>query len=195
MTEASKKASSSALSPARSNPILTKTEIELLELDPDYARATWNSRRIEFGSSNARIKLEQLDSVQNLVWISSFVFLGRVSSFILKMQVHHRMTKKIGLEKRLQNHSCEPLPSLNKPSNEGFLELEDGHVTPDSVLDSPVSPPASPDSTPSAEVVRRKRSRQVPMTRVTGRLWCLPATDVAGFINRRKGVPHRSPLH
>ncbi|XP_056173988.1 protein RGF1 INDUCIBLE TRANSCRIPTION FACTOR 1-like [Syzygium oleosum] len=113
----------------------------------------------------------------------------------LSCKVHHRMTKKIGLEKRLQNHSCEPLPSLNKPSNEGFPELEDGHVTLDSVLDLPVSPPASPDSTPSAEFVRRKRSRPVPMTRVTGRLRCLPATDVAGFVNRRKGIPHRSPLH
>ncbi|KAF8027090.1 hypothetical protein BT93_E0110 [Corymbia citriodora subsp. variegata] len=112
----------------------------------------------------------------------------------LSCKVHDQTTKRTGLKKRPQDHSCRPLSSLNKPSNdEGFPELEDdGHVTPDSVLDSHISPPLSP----GAEFVRRKRDRLAPSTRgTTGRLLCLQATDVAGFMSRRKGVPHRSPLY
>lgn len=109
----------------------------------------------------------------------------------LSCKVHDQMTKKIGLKKRLQDHSHGPLPSLNRPSHEGFPELvDDGHITPDSVLDLPISPTACP------EFGRRKRYRPAPIARVTtARLWCWPATDVAGYMNRRKGVPHRSPLY
>lgn len=111
VTEASKKASSSALSPARSNPILTKTEIELLELDPDYARATWNSRRIEFGSRNARIKLEQLDTVQNLVWMS-FIFLLSWSSFIF----HPKNAGPPPSDQKNWPRETAPKPQLRAPS-------------------------------------------------------------------------------
>ena len=126
------------------------------------------------------------------------------------LQVHHH------LETANSIGNCE-LPE--KPTSESLSEIEeDDHdqTTRDSVLNSPVSISGSASasapggggggvgamrcktvacSTVTTEFVKMKRSSLNSVPRGSCRLRCSPAADIALALNRRKGVPHRSPLN
>ncbi|XP_034708752.1 uncharacterized protein LOC117931791 [Vitis riparia] len=101
---------------------------------------------------------------------------------------------------------CEYL-TLPEPG----CELEDGSLTPDSVLEPPGSMRTSSSSsagegaggvgcrtlacTATTEFVRKKRS-SVSVYRTACRPICSPVSEIsAGMMNRRKGTPQRSPLY
>lgn len=140
------------------------------------------------------------------------------------MQVNHFETTKHGGKKLDQN--SELLPSSYKTrSDVSVTEIEeDPQMTPDSVLDSPVSPRTwsggSTNTTATSnggsainckssliactattEFVKKKmkmkmkKSSCVLMPRVSCRSRCSQAAAAADSINRRKGVPRRSPLN
>ncbi|XP_034675860.1 uncharacterized protein LOC117906777 [Vitis riparia] len=124
----------------------------------------------------------------------------------LACKVHHTMNVKGSATKHLHNFEFLPLP--DRARGETFSELDDRQMTPESVLDSPVSLRTSSGSsstggalscralacTATTEFVKKKRS-SVSVPRSPFRPIFSPASDNAGGINRRKGVPHRSPLH
>ncbi|CAK9154482.1 unnamed protein product [Ilex paraguariensis] len=90
--------------------------------------------------------------------------------------------------------------------------LEDGQMTPDSVLEPACSVRTSSGTsgsggtagevgcrtiacTATTEIVRKKRS-SVSAFRVACRPICAPVSEIsAAMMNRRKGTPHRSPLY
>lgn len=88
--------------------------------------------------------------------------------------------------------------SIHVPNSEFLgLPLDDGQMTPDSVLSMRTDSGSSSggladcmhlDSTATTEAVKGKRS--VPTRFGPG---CRPASEY--IMNRRKGTPHRSPLH
>eukprot|EP00261_Vitis_vinifera_P028213 XP_010662296.1 PREDICTED: uncharacterized protein LOC100852507 [Vitis vinifera] len=124
----------------------------------------------------------------------------------LACKVHHTVNVKGGATKHLHNFEFLPLP--DRARGEAFSELDDRQMTPESVLDSPVSLRTSSGSsstggavscralacTATTEFVKKKRS-SVSVPRFPFRPILSPTSDNAGGINRRKGVPHRSPLH
>ncbi|KAL6004942.1 hypothetical protein ACLOJK_005500 [Asimina triloba] len=128
------------------------------------------------------------------------IFLTRVSSSPLQSQsqVQHLVKRDGGLSKYL--YECEFLPF----GDSTCYELEDGQMTPDSILDSPVSFGVSSGSsssdggecrtlacTATTEFVRKKRSN------VSSRAAHRPPAVAAAaqHMNRRKGTPNRSPLY
>ena len=96
---------------------------------------------------------------------------------------------------------------------ENTQEFEDSQVTPDSVLDSPTSTSlctvsgststssgcvgdnmkglANFTASATAELLERKRSS----VELVPWIWYTPQTELTTVVNRRKGVPHRSPLY
>lgn len=113
--------------------------------------------------------------------------------------------------------NCEFLPILPaKARSDRSLtvsENEDVQMTPDSVLDSRVSLSGSTSTATASgcggavsfktlactatttEFVKRKRSSLNLVPRVSFQMICSPTAEVAVTLNRRKGVPHRSPLN
>ncbi|XP_052170906.1 protein RGF1 INDUCIBLE TRANSCRIPTION FACTOR 1-like isoform X2 [Diospyros lotus] len=94
---------------------------------------------------------------------------------------------------------------------ESCLELDGGQMTPESVLELAVSIQTSSGSsssnvgglncsrstlacTATTEFVRRKRSA-ISGSRSRHRVICAPAPECPDGVNRRKRVPHRSPLY
>ncbi len=114
-------------------------------------------------------------------------------------QVHHQLVL-ITKSTTIKYEFSGPLVK-ERSSTDNNQEIEDSQITPDSVLDSPTwkslsgstatscegvveslnSPPNS-----TAELLKIKRSSSV---QLVPRIW-LPTAA-----NRRKGVPHRSPLY
>lgn len=116
------------------------------------------------------------------------------------LQVHHQ------LETANSGGNCE-LPILpEKPRSKSLSEIEeDDHdqTTRDSVLDSN-SGSASKSamryktvacSTVTNEFAKMKRGSLNSVPQGSYRLRCSPAAEIALALNRRKGVPHRSPLN
>ncbi|KAF3795254.1 hypothetical protein EJ110_NYTH05140 [Nymphaea thermarum] len=109
----------------------------------------------------------------------------------LACKVHHLLRSEGSLSKYL--YDCDYLPLQEGFRGEGD-DLDDGQMTPDSVLDTPVSFQMPPAFVCESELVRKKRT-SVSVSRPYRT--CSPATEmVASMINnRRKGVPQRSPLY
>lgn len=118
-------------------------------------------------------------------------------------KVQHLLKTEGGLSKYL--YECEFLAL----GDGGCYELEDGQMTPDSILDSPDSFQTSSGSsasggivcrtlacTATTEIVKKKRS-SVSGSRASFRPTCSPAAIDMTIqqMNRRKGVPNRSPLY
>ncbi|XP_059441728.1 protein RGF1 INDUCIBLE TRANSCRIPTION FACTOR 1-like [Corylus avellana] len=120
----------------------------------------------------------------------------------LSCKVHHQ------LETANSGGNCE-LPILpEKPRSKSLSEIEeDDHdhdqTTRDSVLDSnsgSASARAMRDktvacSTVTKEFAKMKRGSLNSVPRGSYRLRCSPESEIALALNRRKGVPHRSPLN
>ncbi|KAM7472090.1 hypothetical protein LguiA_010273 [Lonicera macranthoides] len=117
----------------------------------------------------------------------------------LSCKLQHIISSRVGLSKYI--YDCQYL-TLPEPG------LEDGQMTPDSVLEPPGSLRTSSGSssgaagvvdcrnlacTATTEIVRKKRS-SVSAYRVACRPSYSPVSDTA-LMNRRKGTPHRSPLY
>ncbi|KAL6994659.1 hypothetical protein U1Q18_048023, partial [Sarracenia purpurea var. burkii] len=97
---------------------------------------------------------------------------------------------------------CEYL-TLSEPA------LDDGQMTPDSVLELRTSSGSSGSGgagggvgcrtlgcTATTEVVVRKKRSNVSVFRASFPPVCSPASEIsASLMNRRKGTPHRSPLY
>ncbi|KAL6007898.1 hypothetical protein ACLOJK_033403 [Asimina triloba] len=125
----------------------------------------------------------------------------------LLLQLQHLMTKGGGLSKYLRD--CEFLPLPEGVKGESFCcDLDDGQMTPDSILESPALFGTSSGSgsganggvgcrtmacTATTEFVKKKRS-SISGPRTAFRARCSPATELAVHMNRRKGIPQRSPL-
>ncbi|KAF8413010.1 hypothetical protein HHK36_000983 [Tetracentron sinense] len=123
----------------------------------------------------------------------------------LACKVHHLVRSEGGLSKYL--YECEFL-RLQGGKGESFCEFDDEQMTPDSVLESPNSLRTSSGSsasvggmgcknlacTATTEFVRKKRS-SVSVSRPTFRPICSPDSEMGVNMNRRKGIPHRSPLY
>ncbi|XP_023886230.2 protein RGF1 INDUCIBLE TRANSCRIPTION FACTOR 1 [Quercus suber] len=128
------------------------------------------------------------------------------------LQVHHQLvtTNSSG--------NCEFLPiSPAKARSDRSLTVsgneEDVQTTPDSVLDSGVSLFGSRSTANASrcggavssktlactatttEFVKKKRSSLNLVPRVSFQMKCSPTAEVAVALNRRKGVPHRSPMN
>ena len=127
------------------------------------------------------------------------------------LQVHHQLvtTNSSG--------NCEFVPMLPaKARSDRSLTVseneEDFQMTPDSVLDSRVSLSGSRStatasgcgavssktlacSATTTEFVKKKRSSLNLVPRVSFQMKCSPTAEVAVALNRRKGVPHRSPMN
>ncbi|XP_024923137.3 protein RGF1 INDUCIBLE TRANSCRIPTION FACTOR 1-like [Ziziphus jujuba] len=147
-------------------------------------------------SSNLCIKCDR--SLQN-----SFLFCS------LFCKVYHLVTMKNGTH--LEKLNCEFLRLPNRTRSHSFSKLEDNQNVHDSGLDSPVSLSGSTSSTiggvsseslrtilpcsAATKFVKKKRSSLNSVPREFFRQICSPADDVAVAMNRRKGVPYRSPLY
>ncbi|XP_031502941.1 protein RGF1 INDUCIBLE TRANSCRIPTION FACTOR 1-like [Nymphaea colorata] len=109
----------------------------------------------------------------------------------LACKVHHLLRSEGSLSKYL--YDCDYLPLQEGFRGEGD-DLDDGQMTPDSVLDTPVSFQMPPAFVCESELVRKKRT-SVSVSRPYRT--CSPATEMVASIinNRRKGVPQRSPLY
>ncbi|KAM3687060.1 hypothetical protein ACB098_10G048700 [Castanea mollissima] len=130
----------------------------------------------------------------------------------LYCKVHHQLvtTNSSG--------NCEFLPILPaKARSDRSLTVseneEDVQMTPESVLDSRVSLSGSRSTATASgcggavsfktlactattsEFVKKKRSSLNLVPRVSLQMKCSPTAEVAVALNRRKGVPHRSPLN
>ncbi|KAK6240007.1 hypothetical protein QUC31_005476 [Theobroma cacao] len=111
------------------------------------------------------------------------------------VQINYLLRTEDGLSKFLFECNFLPLPEAG---------LDDGLVTPDSVLEPSGSTKTSSGSggygevwcravacTATTEIVKKKRS-SLTVCRPT----CPPASEVSGsLINRRKKTPHRAPLY
>ena len=124
--------------------------------------------------------------------------------FLSLLQIDYLLRTEGKLSKYL--FECEYL-TLPEPG----CELEDGLLTPDSVLEPPGSMRTSSSSsagegaggvgcrtlacTATTEFVRKKRS-SVSVYRTACRPIYSPVSEIsAGMMNRRKGTPQRSPLY
>ncbi|XVF10796.1 hypothetical protein REPUB_Repub07fG0214100 [Reevesia pubescens] len=138
----------------------------------------------------------------------------------LSCKVNHLETAKRGGKKLDQTPELPSLFYKTRTDHVSFNEHEeDPQMTPDSVLDSPVSPTtrsggstnttvtsngcsalincksSSLVCTATTEFLMKKKKRScVLMSRISCRNRCSQATT-AESISRRKGVPHRSPLN
>ncbi|XP_059639208.1 protein RGF1 INDUCIBLE TRANSCRIPTION FACTOR 1-like [Cornus florida] len=116
----------------------------------------------------------------------------------LSCKVHHMGGDKVGVMKQ---HLCNF--ELDGP------RLENVQMTPESVLELPISLGFSSGSssnsvsslncrtfscTATTEFVKKKRS-SISACRTRYRLKCSKAMEFGVSLNRRKGVPHRSPLY
>ncbi|CAK9171133.1 unnamed protein product [Ilex paraguariensis] len=114
-------------------------------------------------------------------------------------KVHDKVSSKVNLRKQ-HLYKCGSL-----------VELEDGQLTPDLILEQPISLRASSVSgsssggannincrtlvcTATSEFVKKKRSA-IAVSRTPYRPTCSPASEVAPTMNRRKCTPHRSPMY
>ncbi|XVF33524.1 hypothetical protein REPUB_Repub17cG0176100 [Reevesia pubescens] len=117
----------------------------------------------------------------------------------LSCKVNYLLRAEDGLSKFLFECNFLPLPEAGLG-----MGLDDGLVTPDSVLEPSVSTKTSSGSggygelwcraltcTATTEIVRKKRS-SLTLCRPT----CPPVSEVSGsLMNRRKKTPHRAPLY
>ncbi|KAI7995819.1 hypothetical protein LOK49_LG11G02406 [Camellia lanceoleosa] len=119
-------------------------------------------------------------------------------------KVHQMGNTKLGVTKH-HFYSSE----LQGTRGESSLELEDEQMTHDSVLELPISPSGSSSGsvgalnrartsvvacTATTDFVKKKRTT-ISVSRTQYRPICAPAVDFSDTVNRRKGVPHRSPLY
>ncbi|KAK9276348.1 hypothetical protein L1049_005880 [Liquidambar formosana] len=126
----------------------------------------------------------------------------------LACKVHH-MVNAQGIGTRKHFYDCKILPLNRKQKGYSFSEVDGEQMTLESVLDSPVSLRTSSGSSASGggavscrtlactatnEFVKKKRSC-MSVSRVPYRPTCSPTSEMAMAMNRRKGVPHRSPLY
>ncbi|XP_068635633.1 protein RGF1 INDUCIBLE TRANSCRIPTION FACTOR 1-like [Aristolochia californica] len=122
-------------------------------------------------------------------------------------KVKHLIKSEGGISKYLYDCQFLPLPDGAR-GDSSYYELEDGQMTPDSILESPVSFSSASGSshsggvgcrtlgcTATTEVVRKKRSSVSGSSRSTYRPTCSPAAVLEVHVNRRKGIPNRSPLY
>ncbi|XP_010259013.1 PREDICTED: uncharacterized protein LOC104598572 [Nelumbo nucifera] len=125
----------------------------------------------------------------------------------LACKVHHLARSEGGVSKYL--FECEFLPLPEGGKGESCCELEDGQMTPSSVLESPISLHTSSGSsasgggggvgcrtlacTATTEFVKKKRT-SISVSRTTYRPTCSRASEIS-ISNRRKSIPHRSPLY
>ncbi|OVA05810.1 zinc finger protein [Macleaya cordata] len=125
----------------------------------------------------------------------------------LACKVHHLVRTEGGVSNYL--YECEFLPLSEGPKGESFCDFDDGQMTPDSVLESPISFRTSSGSsasgggiigcrtlacTATTDFVRKKRT-SVTVSRIPYRPTCSPASEIALSMNRRKGIPQRAPLY
>ncbi|XVF13331.1 hypothetical protein REPUB_Repub08aG0199600 [Reevesia pubescens] len=139
----------------------------------------------------------------------------------LSCKVNHLETAKRGGKKLDSNSQLLPLFYKTRTHHHvSFLELEDQdpQMTPDSVLDSPVSPttwsggstnttatsngdsaincnPSSLVCTATTEFFKKKKRSCILMPRVSCRSTRCSQAAAVESISRRKGVPQRSPLN
>ncbi|KAA8522259.1 hypothetical protein F0562_012932 [Nyssa sinensis] len=120
----------------------------------------------------------------------------------ISCKVHHMVSTKVSSRKQ-RFYAFE----LDEQRRLGFLELEDGQMTPNSILELPISLRTSSGSSSSSvaalncsrtlactattEFVKKKRNT-VSVSRRQYRP--VLSSEVEFAVNRRKGVPHRSPL-
>ncbi|XP_077246853.1 protein RGF1 INDUCIBLE TRANSCRIPTION FACTOR 1-like [Tasmannia lanceolata] len=118
----------------------------------------------------------------------------------LSCKVQYLVRKEGGLSKYL--YECEFLPLPEGGRGESLCyELDEGQMTPESILESPICFRTSSASASSGsggvgcwtvgctatttEVVKKKRSK----------VFRSPPAEIPVQVNRRKAVPHRSPLY
>ncbi|KAJ4952650.1 hypothetical protein NE237_029482 [Protea cynaroides] len=120
-------------------------------------------------------------------------------------KVHHLVRTEGGLLKYL--YECEFLPLPEGVKGES-CDLDDGQLTPESVLESPDSLRTSSGSsasggavdcktlacTATTEIVKKKRSSAT-SPRMSYGPTCLCVSEISISLNRRKSLPHRSPLY
>ncbi|KAJ4961955.1 hypothetical protein NE237_021865 [Protea cynaroides] len=121
------------------------------------------------------------------------------------LRVHNLVRTEGGLSKYL--YECEFRPLLEGVKGES-CDLDDGQLTPESVLESPDSLHTSPESsasggamgcrtlvcTATTEIVKKKRSITTsPLT--SYRPTCLCVSEISISLNRKKSLPHWSPLY
>jgi len=114
---------------------------------------------------------------------------------MMLLQVHHHLVTANG------TGNCD-LPILpEKPTSESLSEIEDDddQTTPASASGdggiSSLRHKTLACCTVKTEFVKMKRSSLNSVPRASYRPRCSPAADIALALNRRKGVPHRSPLN
>ncbi|XP_057977387.1 protein RGF1 INDUCIBLE TRANSCRIPTION FACTOR 1-like [Malania oleifera] len=122
-----------------------------------------------------------------------------------------QVTKQTDRGEPFLSKYCKFLPLPYGPKGGAFPELHDGRIMPPPPFpESPVSLGASSGSSASinggasscralvssatTEFAKKKRSG-MSVSRSSYRRRCLPASELAVFMSRRKGLPHRSPLH
>lgn len=122
-----------------------------------------------------------------------------VSPIFVSLQIDYVLRTEGGLSKYLLECKFMSLPESG---------LDDGQMTPDSVLEPAVSTRTSSGScgfgdvgclalacTATTEIVRKKRS-SMSTYRTACRPVFSPVSEIsAGLMNRRKGTPHRAPLY
>ncbi len=158
---------------------------------------------------NFPVKIHNFDSI---IPSGSCLFSPKSSPYLL--QVHQQLMTKNSSGNR------EFLPILPDKARIESLSVseneEDGQMTPDSVLDSHVSLSGSRSTasasgcvggnvsvvscktlacTANLEFVKKKRSSLNSVPRVSCQPRYSPAAEIAVALNRRKSVPHRSPLN
>ncbi|KAF6144494.1 hypothetical protein GIB67_013138, partial [Kingdonia uniflora] len=128
-------------------------------------------------------------------------------------KVQHLVKSKEGISKYL--YECEFLPLSEGTKGETSFDIEDGQLTPDSILESPALLHTSSGSSSGGNAgigegivlgcrayfcaattvfVRKKRSSLSAVPRNQYRP-CSPTLENTVNMTRRKGIPHRSPLY
>ncbi|XP_042504236.1 protein RGF1 INDUCIBLE TRANSCRIPTION FACTOR 1 [Macadamia integrifolia] len=124
----------------------------------------------------------------------------------LACKVRQLVRTEGGISKYL--YECEYLPLPEGTKGES-CDLDDGQMTPDSVLESPVSLLTSSGSsasgggvgcktlacTATTEFVKKKRSSISGPRTTPYRATCSRVSEITMSLNRRKSIPHRSPLY
>ncbi|PKI49471.1 hypothetical protein CRG98_030088 [Punica granatum] len=107
----------------------------------------------------------------------------------ISCKVQHRMARKIRPERQLLPSYDSVRRSRNERGDSGTNGRAETSPLPVSRLNSLWSTTL----TVTAEFARKKRSSLDPVLHRPQQ--CLPIRDIAVFMSRRKGVPHRSPLY
>ncbi|KAG9452393.1 hypothetical protein H6P81_005297 [Aristolochia fimbriata] len=135
-------------------------------------------------------------------------------------KVKHLIKREGGISKYLYDCQFLPLPDGARGDSSSYYELEEGQMTPESILESPASFSSVSGSSHSGgggvgcrtlactatteAVVRKKRSSVVSGAAAAAsrtaafRPSCSTANDLLEAVhvaNRRKGIPNRSPLY